>query len=204
VASPARAALGSRLHVDAAHPARVGIGRIFLAFLTIGATSFGGGVVAYLRSSLVDKHRWMDDETFLDLIAITQTLPGLKAVNLAILAGDRLHGAAGAAAAMIGICLPGALLMFAVGLAYQSERDRPIVDAALRGIAPAAVGLILATTLELGRKSLSGVADVVFVVATVLCVNRLNLPLPVVLVGIGGLAVAWYGSGDRRRGTGER
>ena len=177
----------------------VSVGEIFLAFLLIGATSFGGGVVAYLRNSLVEKHHWFDDDGFLELLAITQALPGLKATNIAILAGDRLRGVPGAVAAITGICLPGALFMYTVGVMYRAERDRPLVEAALDGVAPAAVGLLLATTLDLGRRSLSRVADVVFVVLTVLCVNRLDMPVPVALLGVGALAVAWFAFAGRRR-----
>jgi chromate transporter len=173
-------------------PREIGIGEIFAAFLMIGATSFGGGVVAYLRSSLVEKHQWIDDDTFLELLAITQTLPGLKATNIAILAGDRLRGGRGAIAAIAGICLPGAVLMYAVGLVYDVERNRPIVEAALEGVAPAAVGLILATTIDLGRRSLSQIADIVFVLLTVICVNRLNMPVPAALAGVGTLAIGWH------------
>jgi chromate transporter len=173
-------------------------GRIFLAFLLIGATSFGGGVVAYLRNSLVEKHGWLDDEGFLELLAITQALPGLKATNIALLAGDRLAGMRGAIAALVGIILPGALLMYIVGVVYQVERDRPILEAALEGVAAAAVGLILATTYDLGRRSLSSVADVVFVILTVLCVNRLDMPVPVALVAVGTVAVSWYAIASRR------
>jgi chromate transporter len=173
-------------------PRTAGPGEIFRAFLLVGATSFGGGVMAHLRTCLVVTHRWLDDEAFLELLAISQTLPGLKATHIAILAGDRLCGARGAIAAMLGLCLPGALAMYAVGAAYQAERDRPLVEAALRGVAPAAVGLILVTTLELGRKTLSRAADIVFVVMTVVAVNRLHLSVPIVLIGVGALAVAWY------------
>jgi len=177
----------------------IGIGEIFLAFLLIGSTSFGGGVVAYLRNSLVEKHQWLDDDAFLELLAITQGLPGLKATNIAILAGDRLRGIAGAAAAMAGVCLPGALLMYSVGVLYQVERDRPLVEAALDGVAPAAVGLMLATTYDLGRRSLSRTADVVFVALTVVCVNRLHMPVPVALVGVGAVAAAWFALAGRSR-----
>ena len=74
-------------------PKDVTIAQIFGAFLMIGATSFGGGVVAYLRASLVGKHRWVDDKTFVELLSISQTLPGLNATNMAVLVGDRLRGA---------------------------------------------------------------------------------------------------------------
>ena len=94
-----------------AAPKDVTVLQIFRAFLLVGATSFGGGVVAYLRSSLVGRHQWIDDRTFFEVLSVGQTLPGLNATNMAVLVGDRLRGAAGAAAALTGICLPGALLM---------------------------------------------------------------------------------------------
>lgn len=174
-------------------PHDVTAGEIFVAFLSIGATSFGGGVIAYLRTSVVEKHQWLDDKTFLDLMVISQMVPGLKAVNLAVLIGDRLRGTAGALAALLAICLPGALLMYVVALVYQVERDRPLLDAALAGVAPATVGLLLATGIELGRKSLSHLDDLVFVVLTGVCVNRLHLHVASALLGVGTLAALWYG-----------
>lgn len=172
--------------------------QLFSAFLLIGATSFGGGVIAHLRSSIVVNHRWADDDTFIELLTISQTLPGLKAVNLAMLLGDRLRGTVGAIVAIAGICLPGALLMYLVGVMYHIERDRTLMKAALQGVAPAAVGLILATTLKLGRTSFSRVDDVIFVALTVICINRLHVSVPRALLGIGLLAIIWYGG--RRRG----
>jgi chromate transporter len=173
--------------------------QIFLAFLLIGATSFGGGVVAHLRNTIVAKRRWTDDGTFVELLTISQTLPGLNTANMAMLLGDRLGGTLGAIAALAGLCLPGASLMFVVGVMFQAERRRPLVEAALLGVAPAAVGMLLATTLKIARCSLSRVADLVFVVLTVVCVNRLRLSVPIALIGVGLLATLWYGIGAKRR-----
>jgi len=90
-------------------PVKIGVSvlEIFLEFLLIGATSFGGGVVAYLRSGILAKQRWRNDKEFVELLSISQTLPGLNATNMAILVGGRLRGVAGAMAAICGICLPG-------------------------------------------------------------------------------------------------
>jgi len=170
----------------------ISILQIFTTFLLIGATSFGGGVVAYLRSSLVDKHEWLDDKTFVELLAMSQSLPGLNATNMAVLVGDRLRGIAGAIAAIFGICLPGAVLMYVAGLLYRVHGDRPLATAGLKGVAAAAVGLILATTLQLGRKSFSHASDLVFVVLTVIGVNRLHQSVPRVLIAVGVLATLWY------------
>jgi chromate transporter len=82
---------------------------------------------------------------------------------------------------------------------YHVERDRTLVKAALQGVAPAAVGLILATTLKLGRTSFSRVDDVIFVALTVVSINRLHVSVPHALLGIGLLAIMWYGGSRRGR-----
>jgi chromate transporter len=190
--SPVIPPAAPRLVTAGAKPGRVSIPRIFAAFLLIGATSFGGGVVAYLRHSLVAKHLWVDDTTFVELLGISQTLPGLNATNMAVLVGDRLRGAAGAISAICGICLPGAAIMYAVAIAYHAHGDRPLVTAALKGVAAVAVGLILATTAQLGRKSLSHFYDLIFVLLTVIGVNLLHQSVPRVLLAVGTLATLWY------------
>jgi|SRR5208337_1661560 len=164
---------------------------IFIEFLIIGATSFGG-VVPYLRNNLVTKKHWVDDKEFVQLLSISQTLPGLNATNVAILLGDRLKGWLGALVAIVGVCLPGATLMFIVGIHYRSHGDHNIVTSMLKGVAAAAAGLLLATVIQLGQKSLSHRYDLVFVLVTVLAVNRLHQSVPRTLIIVGILAILWY------------
>ena len=166
--------------------------QIFWEFLLIGATSFGGGVVAYLRSSLVSKRGWLDDKSFVELLSISQSLPGLNSTNMAILVGDRLCGFRGALAGIVGMCLPGGLLMLGVGIVYHQHGDHPYVTAALKGVAAAAVGLILATAVQLGKRSLEHKADLVFVAFTIVGVNRLHQSVLTVLAAVGLVAILWY------------
>jgi chromate transporter len=173
--------------------------QIFLEFLLIGATSFGGGVVAYLRNGLITKRGWLDDKSFVELLSISQSLPGLNSTNMALLVGDRLRGLSGAIAGMIGMCLPGGLFMFAVGMVYREHGDHPLATAALKGVAAAAVGLILATAVQLGKKSLDHRADVVFVLITILGVNRLHFSVLTVLLVVGIIATLWYRPGAERK-----
>jgi chromate transporter len=169
--------------------------QIFTEFLIIGATSFGGGVVAYLRNGLVSKRAWLDDRSFVELLSISQSLPGLNSTNMAILVGDRLRGWSGAVLAFLGMCLPGGLLMYGVGMVYHEHGDRALVTAALKGVAAAAVGLILATAVQLGKKSLDHKADPLFVIITVLAVNRLHLSVLTALLGVGVIATLYYRPG---------
>ncbi len=162
---------------------------VFVTFLVIGATSFGGGVVAYLRNALVSKKKWLDDKEFLELMSISNTLPGLNATNMSILAGDRLRGTVGAVAAMIGMCLPGLIFMTAAGILYGEHGNRPIVTAMLKGVAAAAVGLIAATWYQIGKKTVRGFYDAFFILAAVVCINHFKLSVPVVLLAVGALAI---------------
>lgn len=173
-------------------PGKVSIGEIFLTFLVIGATSIGGGVVAYLRDSLVRKRRWLDDPTFVQMISISQSLPGLNATNMAVLVGDRLRGFRGSVAAIAGICLPGGLIMFGAGVAYGMHAQRAAVPAILHGVAAAAVGLSVAVAFQLGRKSISRLGDLAFVALAVLGIHVFHLQVPWVLLGVGALAILWH------------
>jgi len=177
---------------DPAPPTEVTLGEIFRAFLLIGATSFGGGVMAYLRASLVDKHRWIDDSTFVQMLAMSQSLPGLNSTNMAVLVGDHLRGTAGAAAAICGMCLPGSLIMFAIGTLHGQLADRPAVTAMLHGVAAAAVGLVMAVAMQLGRKVVTRIDDLAFVALAVIGVNVLHLSVLAVLGVVGALAIWWH------------
>ena len=171
--------------------AEVSIGQIFLEFLIIGAISFGG-VVPYLRGSLVTKRHWIDDKEFVQMLSISQSLPGLNATNMAILVGDKLRGVLGSIAAIIGICLPGGVIMYVVGMFYRIHGDHDFVTAALKGVAAAAVGLILFTVMGLSKKSLAGKFDFVFMALTVIAVNRLHQSVPRTLVVVGLLAILFH------------
>ncbi|WP_425065673.1 chromate transporter [Reyranella sp.] len=177
------------------------LGKLFWVFLVMGATSLGGGVVAYLRTGLVVRQRWLDDLTFVELLSISQTLPGLNATNMSILVGDRLRGGMGALVATLGMCLPGASLMIAAGYLYGAGGDGPWSKAFLHGIAAGAVGLILVVLVQLGAKTLKTFADYVFVVATAVAVAFFKVPVPYALLAAGCIAIWWHRPRDRDKGN---
>ena len=186
----------------AAARAKATVFDIFWQFLIIGTTSFGG-VVPYLREGLVTKNHWVDDKEFVELLSISQSLPGLNATNMAILLGDRLKGWMGAVAGIVGVCLPGGVLMLCVGMFYRIHGDHPYVTYMLKGVAAAAAGLLLATVIQLGKKSLSHRFDLFFVLITVLAVNRLHLGVPKTLVIVGLMAIFFHypRKGEKERVT---
>jgi len=176
------------------------LSKIFWVFLVMGATSLGGGVVGYLRTGLVVRQRWLDDFTFVELLSISQTLPGLNATNMSILVGDRLRGAWGALLATLGMCLPGATLMTAAAFAYGLGGDDPWSKAFLHGIAAGAVGLIVVVMVQLGAKVLKTVADYVFVLATAAAVAGFGVQVPYALLAAGAVAIWWHRPRDNKMG----
>lgn len=177
---------------EPAPTAPVSLAAIFRTFLLIGATSFGGGVVAYLREMLVENRRWLDDEEFLSALEISQTLPGLNATNMSIIVGDKLRRVPGALAAFFGMILPGTLVVMILGILYGEHAHNPAVAGALDGVAAAAVGLLLAVTAQIGRREMRGVTDVLIAVVTCVAVSELHVPLYVALLVIGSAAIWLY------------
>lgn len=169
--------------------ARVPLGRIFRVFALIGATSFGGGIVAYLRRALVEREKWLDSEQFMAALEISQTLPGLNSTNMSVIVGRKLRGPAGASVAVLGMILPGAVIVTALGFAYVALRHDPKVAVVLSGVAAAAVGLLLQVTLKIGWKQLVRPRDLLLVTVVFVLVGLFHVSLLVTLVTIAPLAV---------------
>ncbi|HUN57001.1 MAG TPA: chromate transporter [Candidatus Binataceae bacterium] len=165
---------------------------IFKIFLIAGAISFGGGVVAYLREYIVRDEKWLNDEQFLDALEVSETLPGLNSVNMSVIAGDRLRGTIGAMVAVVGLMLPGTVMVMTLGVLWSANRHNANVQAILIGIAAAAVGLLTAVTLQLGRKQLMKPVDAALIFATFAEVSLMHVSLLMALLTVGALAVWIY------------
>ena len=123
---------------------------------------------------------------------ISETLPGLNAVNMAIIVGDNLRGIKGAAVSVLGMLLPGAIFVMGIGILWQSNRQNPNVKQFLLGIAAAAVGLLSTVTLQIGRRQFRQFPDVAIVFATFIAVSIFKIELPFILLTIGPIAVWFY------------
>lgn len=171
---------------------RVSLWKIFRTFFAIGATSFGGGVVAYLHNGLVVKQGWLDDDGFLTALEISQALPGLNATNMSVIVGDRLRGAIGALVAFLGMTLPGSVIVMTLGILYAQNHHNTAIVSILKGVGAASVGLLLAVTLQIARKQLEKPLDMALVILTLVLVSFLHISLIVVLLTVGPLAVYLY------------
>ena len=121
----------------------ISLWHIFKVFAKIGAFTIGGGIpmIAAIKSELVER-KWLNEEDFIDIITLSQTAPGLFAVNISILTGHRLRGTKGSVVATIASCLPPFLIILAVAIFFTTFKDNEYVIKAFKGIRPVVVALI--------------------------------------------------------------
>lgn len=133
------------------------LGQLTATFARIGAFTFGGGwaMISLIEREVVTSKRWLSRQEFLDLLAVTQALPGILAVNFAAAIGDRMAGRRGAAAASLGAILHSfaTILMIAIFLTPDLIENQPVVAAIFRGIRPAVVALIIAPVITTARSA---------------------------------------------------
>lgn len=163
--------------------------QLFFAMTTLALQGFGG-VLAVTQRELVERRRWMTNAQFLEDWAVAQVLPGPNVVNLAVMLGDRYFGVRGALAAVAGmLALPAALLLL-VAMVYARFGDHPAMAGALRGMGAVAAGLIGGMALKLGmplrNHQLGAAMAAVLVLLTALAIGWLRIPLPWVLLVLGG------------------
>lgn len=162
---------------------------IFRAFFQIGITSFGGGLIAYLKDEIVDRQKWFDEDEFLAALEIGQTLPGLNSTNVAVIVGRKLRGPMGSVVAVSGLIIPGAAILCVLGILYTRFRHNPDVAAALAGVTAAAVGLLLQVTLKIGAKQFLSLRDLAFLIPTFILVGIFHVSLLAALFLVAPLAI---------------
>jgi len=183
-----------------APPTRATLPALFRGFLSIGLSSFGGGLAAWIRREVVERRGWLDDKQFLTGYALSQLVPGATNVNLAVFIGAQLRGALGVLAALAGLMLVPTALILGIGALYLRAQATPgwsWIGTALTGMGAVAIGLNLATGIRLARRNLRGVTAALVMGATAIGIGVLRIPLFEVLVVIFPLSLAlslWQGA----------
>ena len=126
---------------------------LFRTFFKIGAFTLGGGyaMIPMIESEVVDKHKWIDREEFLDLIAVAQSCPGVFAINISTFVGYKLRKTVGALFAAFGTALPSFLIILLIAMCFHRFIDVPWIAAMFRGIRPAVVALIAVPTFNMAK-----------------------------------------------------
>lgn len=131
--------------------------RLFTSFFRIGAFTFGGGwaMISLLERDIVNSQRWLTKEEFLDNLAISQSLPGILAVNMAIAVGYKMRGIPGAIVATLGTILPSFLIILSIAIFLTPEtiQQNHVLSSIFKGIRPAVVALILSPVFTTAKSA---------------------------------------------------
>jgi len=119
---------------------------LFLGFLRVGCFAFGGayGAIPLIRD-VVLSYGWLDDETLAYMIAVSESTPGPIMVNLATYVGSSQAGLLGALLATMAVVLPSFIIILLVTAALRTLLKNRYIQAALRGLKPCVIGIVLAT-----------------------------------------------------------
>lgn len=144
----------------------------------------------WLRRALVQQKRWLTEAEFIELLGMSQVLPGPVAFNLTLMIGHRLGGYRGALAAGAGLVGAPLVIVGALGTAYQHVGTLPLVQSALRGMSFVATGLVLANALGLAGGLPRRPLPWLFVLAVFAGVALLHFPLVAVMAALAPCAIA--------------
>jgi len=160
---------------------------LFLIFFKIGAFTFGGGyaMIPLIRNEVVNKKGWLEDEEFMDMLAIAQSMPGPISLNTALFVGNKRLGFKGSLFSGAGIILPSFIVILLIAMVFTQFKDNPVVERIFKGIRPAVVALIVAPLLSLGKSAGVGWKNLWIPVVVALAVWQLNIsPIYIVLAAI--------------------
>ena len=125
--------------------------QLFLAFLHIGAFSFGGGYAAMplIQAQVIDRYGWLTQQEFADLVTLAEMTPGPIAVNAATFVGNLTAGIPGALCATAGVILPSCLFVTLLAWLYARYRRLSLMQGILKSLRPAVVAMIFTAGLKI-------------------------------------------------------
>lgn len=180
---------------------------LFTVFFKIGAFTFGGGwaMISIIEREIVDKKHWVDKEEFLNLLAVSQSIPGILAVNMAVAVGDKLRGRKGALCAALGTILPSfmMILMIAIFLTPDMIKNNETLNNIFKGIRPAVVALIIAPVISSARAAKISWKTIAIPIAVALLIWS-KLPIvsnPIIYIVLGALGGYLWLSRQHKRIT---
>jgi chromate transporter len=176
-----------------ARPGPTSTGDLFFTFNRLALQGFGG-VLAVAQRELVERKGWLSREEFVEMLALSQVLPGPNVVNLGLMLGDRFFGLKGALSAVAGMLAVPLVIVLVLTAAYAEFSRLAVVSGALRGMGVVAAGLIIATAIKLmatlGSNRLGPPLAAAFALLTFATIVWLRWPLIWVVAGLGTTAVA--------------
>ena len=177
---------------------------LFLSFLMIGFTSFGGMSMIPLINDQMLSHGWMTAAEVADIVAIAEMTPGPLGLNCATFAGARTAGMAGALAASAGVLFPSVTLTLLAAVFLEKFKKSRLMNEALYGIRPVCIGMIFAVIIQQSMTNYAGglfgvlswSAVLIGIVSLVALLRfKWSIPRTIILAAVLGLVLCGFDTG---------
>ena len=144
---------------------------LFINMLKIGLFTFGGGyaMIHLLENEFVSKKKWIEEDEFMDLVAIAESTPGPIAINCSTYIGYKKERILGAVLATLGMCIPSFTIIFLISLFFNQFLSIGWVASAFKGIQVCVVFLILSAGVKMLKKMKKKPFNLIVMSATFLC-----------------------------------
>lgn len=168
---------------------------LFWEFFKIGIFTIGGGMamIPQIQQLVVEDKKWLDEEEMLDCVAISQSMPGVIAINSATYIGRRIKGIRGSLAATLGVVMPSFIIIILAVTVLGAFGENRYVLGAFTGIKAAVCGLILVTAVRLAKQSLTSVFQWVLAAAALLAIGFFGITAVWAII-VGAIAGIIYNS----------
>ena len=153
--------------------------------MKIGTFTLGGGyaMIPLIEEEIVQKNKWIEQEEFIDIIAISQTIPGAMAINTSTYIGYRLFGFKGAILGCVGTILPSIVMMISIAVYFIKFQKIEIVKTVFKGIRPAVVALICSAVLRLAKTLPRKFLHLSWMALTVICITFFKVhPIWIIII----------------------
>lgn len=149
----------------------------------------------------MSRRGWIGDDDLPDIVALSQSAPGVMAVNISIFAGHKLRGFKGSVAATLGSILPSFLIILGIAMFFSAFKDNPYVERSFKGIRPVVISLIAVPMINMARKSCKNVWTWLLAIVSLVLVAFLNVsPIYIILcVLVLGFSITYYKEGRWKR-----
>ncbi len=149
---------------------------LFLGFLGLGMTAFGGALPLAHRM-VVERHRWLTEAEFVELLGLCQFLPGGNIINLSVALGMRFRGVKGAVSAIFGLIAVPSMVVIMLGILYQHYQNDPNIKHLFAGLAAAAAGLLIQMAVKIALPLRKNLVLAALATACFIAIAWLRIPL---------------------------
>lgn len=150
-------------------------------------------MLAVIEEEVVSKRHWVEKDDFLDLVVLAQTAPGILAVNISILTGNKIAGKRGAVVSALGAVLPSFITILVIAVCFSQFQNNVWVRKVFNGIRPAVIALIAVPVFSLAKSASVGWKTVWIpvLVASLIWLAGVS-PIYIIIVAIAsGIVVHW-------------